>query len=201
MRATFVPKYLSGFLVLLLCSCSTLERRSSSLSLATAAKLQAGVSTKTDIEKLLGAPHKILRLEDFPEQKDDGEIWMYVQEPFANSSRLSCYFKKGSSVVASVGWDVREGEPEQNLDMAKDHLKGRFPSVNFQEREEGAVLSHFYSDNKYFEDPKLGLAIFYRMGRKEVSGITWSDPKIYAEMTQKLRRKLSCMNSDCPPNR
>jgi hypothetical protein len=203
-RSLNVKQYFKQFCLslgsLFIVACASLGTKPGSLKLEAAATIKPGVSTKAEIENVFGKPHRIFRLEEYPEQSDDGEVWTYYEEPSSKSGRLSFYFKKGALVTSSVGWNVRDTEPEQNLDRAKTFIEAQFPNVNFQQRDEGWAHLHSYSDNSYFEDPKLGVAISYRMKRKEVTGISWSDPKLYTEMVQKQQRRLACLTEDCSKN-
>jgi hypothetical protein len=176
--------------------------RPSRLTLDKAGEIHPAITTQKEVEDLFGIPDRRLSLGDYPEQSDDGTVWLYFEGENKTSARLTLYFIKQSLVVGSVGWDVREGDPEQSVEQAKKWIQSRFANVHFQEREEGWTNPHAYSDVKYFEDPAAGVTLFFRMTRSEVNGISWSDPKLLAAREKKSRKHASavhCIGGICYP--
>ena len=122
---------------------STVETGKKTLLLAKAGTIHPGTSTKSEILKTLGKPDSKINLGELPDPEDEGEVWRYKEDPTKNSYRIFLYFKRNSSVVSSVSWEINEGEAEQNIDVAKRFIEDNFKGVRFKERDEG---SRFFSD-------------------------------------------------------
>ncbi len=187
--------------VLVFSGCTSMGHRvaqPSGPTLESAAQLYPGLTTREEVKNLFGPPSQYMTLSEYSEQADDGSVWLYFDEKNKSVRRLTIYFNRGSEVVSSVGWNVVEGDPEQSLEVAKAFLKSRFKGVAFQDREEGWTGPHAYSDMKYFEDFALGVSIFFRMGRSEVSGMTWSEPGLLAKRAKRKQRvAVDCLGGAC----
>ena len=169
---------------------STVETGKRTLPLAKTISIHPGTSTKSGILKTFGEPESKINLGELSDPEDDGEVWRFKEDPLKTSYRIFLYFKKNSSVVSSVSWKANEGDKEQSIEVAKQFIQEHFKGVRFKERDEGWI-NDAYSDMKFFEDPKKGIRISYRMQRKEVWSITWSEPKFFAAMIEKQKRQLS----------
>lgn len=83
-----------------------------SLSAIDAMKL--GKQKMDDVLTVLGAPSEEIDLSKIAQARKEGIVWQYNETDFP---RISVFFDAG--VVKSVTWTVRDGDPEQNVEVVK----------------------------------------------------------------------------------
>ncbi len=179
-------------------ACATMKNSADSsapLVLEEVEKIMPGATTKNEIIKRFGKPSMESDLTELPSLDDNGTLWSYRD---GEQNRLSLYFKKNSTAVSSVGWQVRNGEKEQSLAAAKERLAARFGTLNFRYRDKTLRQSQEGFEAAY-EDSKAGVVILVQKGTEQVTGLTWSDPAVYSQIAQKWNNgSMSCHHGhDC----
>ena len=178
------------------------DNKPPALRLSKIEKIGPGKQNRADIISQIGNPDGRFPLEKQPELNDNGEIWIYYDGPQKDTGRLSLYFPKGSETVGIVSWSVREGDPEKELKRAKYYLKGRFKNIDLRITEQQQLNPHAWSNEKYYEDDKLGAGLVYQSATKKVTSIVWGDPKILATLSRNPPRQLGsvhCLEGVCVP--
>src|SRR5437868_6954677 len=100
------------FRMLSLCDGSLASQRDAKtpISFAAFTRLAPEALTKAELTKVFGKPTEVVDFKKLPESKETGESWKY--------ERLTFFFDEGSEIASSWVWDVKEGEPEQDLKTA-----------------------------------------------------------------------------------
>lgn len=178
-------------------ACTTMKSSvsRSALVLAEVEKIKPGTTMKDEIVKRFGKPSMESDLTELPSLDDDGILWSYRD---GEQNRLSLYFERDSTVVSSVGWQVRNGEKEQSLAVAKERFAARLGTLSFQYRDRPLRQGEEGFEAAY-EDSKAGVVVLVQKGTEQVTGLTWSDPAVYSQMVQKWNNAImSCHHgNDC----
>ncbi len=146
--------------------------RSRHFSLVNVEKIRPGISKKKDVLGILGEPDEHLDLTQVTYQKSDSDCWSYLEEPYKAEDRVSVEFPPNSDIVLSVGWAVREGEPEQSLEVAKAH----FPSGTFERQKMPDLNPHTAETRVFYKEKQLGGLIIYESVKHRVESIAWMQP-------------------------
>jgi hypothetical protein len=96
--------------------CVSLQRHAESarFSLSAVDSLKLGEQKMDDVLTILGTPSEKFDLSKVPQAQKAGIVWQYNEADF---SRISVFFEAG--IVKSVTWKVRDGDPEQNVEVVK----------------------------------------------------------------------------------
>lgn len=140
-------------------------------SLQQVENIHVGETTQAEVLNLFGKPDRVIDLSQ-EKPKGQGTIWAYFAGEIKSVGRLS--FSFSANTVESISWDVRDGDPEQDLNTALSQFKdSKFVKV-FPKRWDNP---HSSPDEVFFEDTKRGLTIIYLQTPKRVEAITWSSPE------------------------
>lgn len=156
-------------------SCQGLQTPSVSrtdFSLVQAEGIHAGEAKREEVLRRLGKPDRIIDLSQ-TDLKEQGEVWAYFAGGVQSAGRISLSFPANSDLVDSVSWDVRDGDPEQNLESALSRFKG---ATFVRRRPKYWSNPHSSPDEVFYEDSKTGLTITYLQTPKEVTVISWVQP-------------------------
>ncbi|MBI4402624.1 MAG: hypothetical protein HY537_00595 [Deltaproteobacteria bacterium] len=158
---------------------------SKQISLSLLDQLAPGLSTKEDVNKLLGRPQEITR------SKDKGELWEYNEKEL---NRVTLSFGT-DNVLEAWAFSVFDWDRETKLKNALDV----FPNAAWQVENPKWINPHSWPDECYFQDNKQGIAIEYRQTRKEVSMIRrWSPARVLAT-DEEEKPPTYCIDSFCGP--
>lgn len=149
-----------------------------------------GATNKKQIAKVLGSPKKITNLKNFPESKETGELWEYIE---SGMTRLSISFESSNEILQGWAWSVPEGASEQNLKAA---LK-QFPGASWEVETVKWVNPHHMPNECYFKDKKLGISIQYDKARNEVSYISRWNPSRMPSSDNDEKPPQFCIGDQC----
>jgi hypothetical protein len=96
------------------CISSQQRTESARFSLSTIDSLRLGEQKMDDVLTILGAPSEKIDLSKIPQARKAGVVWQYDEAEFP---RISVFFQ--DSVIKSVTWKVRDGDPEQSMEVVK----------------------------------------------------------------------------------
>ena len=153
-------------------ACQSLQNmagRRSELSLQFAKEQRIGVTKQGEILSLLGKPDRIFDMSE-TNLGGNGKIWAYLAGGIQSSGRISFSFPANSDIVDSITWDVRNGDPEQNLEIALSQFKD---SKFIKTLPKYWDNPHSSPDEVYYEDSNNGLTITYLKTPKRVTTISW----------------------------
>ncbi len=142
------------------------------LSLSTAQQMHVGQTKRDELVQRLGKPDRIIDL-SLTNLGGNGTIWAYFAGGDQSAGRLSFSFSANSDTVDSISFDVRDGDPEQNLEKALSRFKG----ANFvKTRPQKWDNPHSSPDEVFYQDSKTGLTVVYLQSPKQVVAISWWSP-------------------------
>lgn len=101
------------------CVSSQQHAESARFSLSATDSLKLGKQKMEDVSAVLGIPSEKFDLSNLTQARQTGIVWQYNE---AELPRISVFFEAG--VVKSVTWKVRDGDPEQNVEMVKKRYSG-----------------------------------------------------------------------------
>lgn len=153
--------------ILFLVGCTSSQKNSGyAITLHSISSLKVQQSDRHAARKLLGEPSKIVNI-----PRSTEETWLFLEGEYP-STRLSLTFDPTTGRLSSIGWFVRENDPEADLEISKQ----RFQDANFIQRDAEWVNPHAGPDEIYFLDDHLGVEIEFGHARQKVKSITWRPP-------------------------
>lgn len=163
------------FIILGIIGCQGLQTNTAlrpELSLSMVKEIQVGKTKQSEIVSRLGKPDRVFDISQ-TNLGGKGKIWAYLEGGFESIGRISLSFPADSDIVDSVSWDVRDGDPEKNLENALSQFKG----INFvKTRPKAWENPHSSPDEIFYEDSKTGIVIVYLQTPKRVAAISWVSP-------------------------
>jgi outer membrane protein assembly factor BamE (lipoprotein component of BamABCDE complex) len=133
------------------------------IDLSSALKIQAGKSTKAEVESLFGSP-------DATEIQNGQEEWTYYL-PKTESQRPTVTFGKRTSVVESVLW-VPKDASEGKLPT----IQAIFPHAKFQTIE-SEQKQHFIVSDLTYVDQERKISILSRKSSDQADAVAWRAPE------------------------
>jgi hypothetical protein len=164
-------------------------------ALTKARLIRPGISKKTDVLALLGQPAGRSDLSQATPMRLYSEAWSYLEAPFMAEDRITVEFPYHSEIVRAVGWDVRDGEPEQSLKVAK----AAFPNAKFKVQKMPDINPHVGETRLFYKETKLGILIIYNTRHRQVESISWMDPSEVIKRTalENFDYPDFCMQGHC----
>jgi len=167
----FVYLYLPVLVCLWGCSSASVNGTSISndkrtLSLGTLSALVIGTSSREDIVASIGNPDKRIII---PESDGKLETWQFFDGEIKVTPRASLVIDIQSGKITAMTWQVRSGEPEEKLEVAKNKIG---PGT-FQVKESEWINSHAASDELIYTNKKAGGSVIFSKTPKRVEFITW----------------------------
>lgn len=170
------------------CLASQKQEAKNPISFTAFAKLVSGTLTKAELTKLFGKPTEVIDFKKLPESKETGESWKY--------DRFTFFFDEGSEITNTWVWDVKEGEPEQDLKTAMS----RYAPTSWEPETDKWINPHNFPNECYFKDKKKGVSIEYNRARKEVFSIArWDPSRKIASLDKNEKPPQFCIGNSCTP--
>lgn len=164
-------------------------------TLSHAQKIHPGKSTKKDVLALLGEPDSRTDLNQATPMKQNSEAWSYLEEPLLAEDRVTVEFPHDSDVVKAVGWNVRAGEPELALKIAK----ALFAGGEFKKQKMPDINPHVGQTRFFYKELKLGVLIIHNERNNQVESIAWMQPEEVVRRTayENFHYPDFCMQGHC----
>lgn len=156
-------------IILLLVSCSSVEKQQSEkkLSLEKILQLSPGHSDQEKVFSMLGAADFEIPVPDSEEM-----AWIFKDKK-TGYQKLSLVFDSQKR-LQSVLWLVSGNESEIKLENSKK----RFPNAKFIAQDAPWENPHAAPDERFYSDEAKGISITFRKTRQEVHSIGWYNPNI-----------------------
>ena len=130
--------------------------------------LKINKTTMADAEKLFGEPERKLSFPQIPKSV----IWAYLRDGFRSTPRMALQFNKSTGLLTQISWGIRDTDPELNIQKAM----ALFPNAQFKLLPQ-KWYGHYASDDRVYQDLKMGVEIEFREMRNEVETIVWMEPQ------------------------
>lgn len=129
--------------------------------------MRLGATKREEVLTIFGFPDMKI-----PNNEVAQETWLYFEAPYRSSPRVSFTFNL-SSALKSATWDVRQGDPESDL----ERVKNRYNQAKLKLIQSPWINTHAAPDEDLYVDRNLGLTVVFESTPKRVSAIVWEDPK------------------------
>lgn len=166
MKARNSVSLLAMGIFFLFSACSSLSTKTNDkrLRFDQVESLRVGLDDMESSGRRFGAPDLKAKLSGEGPQE---EAWLYFYEN-SRATRLSLVFDSSSRKLLSVGWFIREGDPEHSIDYVKNRYKQKFVETDVE-----SPVSHVIPVEKLLIDDRTGLQIEYDPTSETVNSISW----------------------------